>query len=336
MSAPLLELDGLTVALGTGGVELLSGLSLVLERGERLGLVGESGSGKSLTALAIMGLLPEQMRVSGGLRFKGDDLPALPEERMRRLRGRRIAMIFQEPMTALNPVMSIGAQIAEGRRLHLGEGRAEAEAVARRLLDRVGLPGPRFDPGLYPHQLSGGQRQRVMIAMAVACGPDLLIADEPTTALDVTVQAQILDLLDEIVEETGAALLLITHDLGVVSETADRIAVMYAGRILETGPTEKVFARMAHPYAHGLFAASPYGLDLRRAPGEPRPRLKAIPGMVPDPARRPAHCVFAERCASVQADCLRISPPLKPLEAEGGRWPHLVACLHPRAGGAAP
>ncbi|MDR5651468.1 ABC transporter ATP-binding protein [Ruixingdingia sedimenti] len=328
MSA-LLDIDGLSVAL-PGGVDLLSGVSLTLNRGDRLGIVGESGSGKSLTSLAVMGLLPDRMVLSGGLRFDGEDLTRMPEDRMCALRGGRIAMIFQEPMTALNPVKSIGAQIAEGRRLHRGESRAAAEAVARRLLDRVGLPAPRFDLGLYPHQLSGGQRQRVMIAMALACEPDLLIADEPTTALDVTVQAQILDLLDELVDETGIALMLITHDLGVVSEMTDRIAVMYAGSIVETGPTAEVFARMAHPYAHGLFAASPYGLLARgagRGADGRRPRLQAIPGMVPDPADRPAGCRFADRCARVQADCRAAMPPLAATDASSG---HRVACFHPR------
>ena len=330
MSA-LLEIDGLSVGL-TQGPELLSKVSFTLDRGDRLGIVGESGSGKSLSSLAVMGLLPDQMRASGSLRFDGIDLLTLRDDAYRRLRGRRIAMIFQEPMTALNPVKSIGAQIAESRRLHRGETRAEAEAVARRLLDRVGLPGPRFDLGLYPHQLSGGQRQRVMIAMALSCEPDLLIADEPTTALDVTVQAQILDLLDELVDETGIALMLITHDLGVVSEMTDRIAVMYAGSIVESGPTTEVFARMAHPYSNGLFAASPYGLLAKGAGTHDgagrRHRLSAIPGIVPDPANRPEGCRFADRCARVTAACRAAQPQLAPVA--GSASEHLVACYHPR------
>jgi peptide/nickel transport system ATP-binding protein len=271
------------------------------------------------------------MRVRGTLRFDGQDLANKPEAELCKMRGRRMAMIFQEPMTALNPVKTIGAQIAEGRRLHLGESRTDAERKARELLDRVGLPAPRFNLDLYPHQLSGGQRQRVMIAMAIACEPDLLIADEPTTALDVTVQAQILDLMDELIDETGTALMLITHDLGVVSEMTDRIAVMYAGRIVETGRTEAVFNRMAHPYARGLFQASPHGANLVRDHTKPRQRLAAIPGVVPDPLARPPYCSFADRCAFVEGDCRKLIPPLDLIgESEG--IAHRAACLHPRDG----
>ncbi len=315
MTAPLLEMDNMSVELpfGTRSADIVSNITLTLNRGERLGVVGESGSGKSITALAAMGLLPDRMCVRGSLRFDGADLAAMPEAELCKMRGRRMAMIFQEPMTALNPVKTIGAQIAEGRRLHLGENRTDAERKARELLDRVGLAAPRFNLDLYPHQLSGGQRQRVMIAMAIACEPDLLIADEPTTALDVTVQAQILDLMDELIDETGTALMLITHDLGVVSEMTDRIAVMYAGRIVETGRTEAVFERMAHPYARGLFAASPHGAALVRNQAKTRQRLAAIPGVVPDPLARPAHCSFADRCAFVEGDCRQTIPALDPL-----------------------
>ncbi len=332
MTKPLLHMAGMSVELSAGKsqVDIVCDIDLELNRGERLGIVGESGSGKSMTALAVMGLLPQRMRVRGELLFDGCNLAGLAEAEYCDYRGRRVAMIFQEPMTALNPVKSIGAQIAEGRRLHLGETKADAETKARALLDRVGLPAPRFDLDLYPHQLSGGQRQRVMIAMAIACEPDLLIADEPTTALDVTVQAQILDLLDELIEDTGTALMLITHDLGVVSEMTDRIAVMYAGRIIETGRTDDVFARMAHPYARGLFAASPHGaaLALRRA-GEGRPRLNAIPGIVPDPFGRPAYCSFAERCSFAQPDCRRAIPTLDLINTDGNVQ-HRAACFHPR------
>ena len=330
MTIPLLEMDNMSVELpfGSRTADIVSGITLTLNRGERLGIVGESGSGKSITALAAMGLLPDRMQVRGTLRFDGQDLANKPEAELCKMRGRRMAMIFQEPMTALNPVKSIGAQIAEGRRLHLGESRADAERKARQLLDRVGLPAPRFNLGLYPHQLSGGQRQRVMIAMAIACEPDLLIADEPTTALDVTVQAQILDLMDDLIDETGTALMLITHDLGVVSEMTDRIAVMYAGRIVETGRTEDVFHRMAHPYARGLFAASPHGANLVRDHSQPRQRLAAIPGVVPDPLARPSYCSFADRCAFVEDDCRQINPPLDFIGENDGIM-HRVACLHP-------
>ncbi|CAN7736612.1 MULTISPECIES: ABC transporter ATP-binding protein [unclassified Ensifer] len=331
MTAPLLRMVGMSVELSAGmtQVDIVSDVDLELNRGERLGIVGESGSGKSMTALAVMGLLPQRMRVRGELMFDGRNLADLPEAEFCRYRGRRIAMIFQEPMTALNPVKSIGAQIAEGRRLHFGETRADAEKKARSLLDRVGLPAPRFNLDLYPHQLSGGQRQRVMIAMAIACEPDLLIADEPTTALDVTVQAQILDLLDDLIEDTGTALMLITHDLGVVSEMTDRIAVMYAGRVIETGRTDDVFARMAHPYARGLFAASPHGAALAPRQIGGRPRLNAIPGIVPDPFARPDHCSFAERCAFVQPDCRRAIPPLDLIDTDRN-VEHRAACFHPR------
>ncbi len=329
MRAPLLEMLDMAVELplASGSAEIVSGLTLTLNRGERLGLAGESGSGKSITALAAMGLLPEGMRLRGALRFDGQDLAKMPEAELCRMRGRRMAMIFQEPMTALNPVKNIGAQIAEGRRLHLGESRAEAEGRARRLLDRVGLPAPRFDLALYPHQLSGGQRQRVMIAMAIACEPDLLIADEPTTALDVTVQAQILALIDELIDESGTALMLITHDLGVVSAMTDRIAVLYAGRIAETGSTQAVFRTRAHPYTRGLFAASPHGARLRDG-SKPRQRLAAIPGVVPDPLARPDYCAFADRCALVQEDCRDKMPALARIGEHDG-IAHRAACLHP-------
>ena len=332
MTQPLLRMAGMSVELKAGDrtVDIIADTTLELNRGERLGVVGESGSGKSVTALAVMGLLPQSMRVRGQLTFDGRDLATMPEDEYCKFRGRRMAMIFQEPMTALNPVKTIGAQIAEGRILHLGETRAEAEKRARLLLDKVGLPAPRFNLGLYPHQLSGGQRQRVMIAAAIACEPDLLIADEPTTALDVTVQAQILDLLNELIDDAGMTLMLITHDLGVVFEMTNRIAVMYAGRVVETGRTDDVFSRMAHPYSRGLFAASPHGAGLMPRPqGMGRARLTAIPGVVPDPFARPPHCTFADRCAFVEPDCRESMPKLRVLEARDG-VEHRAACLHPR------
>jgi peptide/nickel transport system ATP-binding protein len=325
MTEPLLHIDRLSLRIPTdaGVAEILDDVSFALDRGESIGLVGESGCGKSMTALAIMGLLPEAAQTAGAIRFGGQDLLHAGEAALCALRGRRIAMIFQEPMTALNPVMSIGAQVAEGLRLHLRVGRAEAEERTRRLLDRVGLPAPRFSPHLYPHQLSGGQRQRVVIAMALACGPDILIADEPTTALDVTIQAQILDLIAAVTGETGMALIMISHDLGIVAETTERMLVMYAGRIVEQGPTAGVFARLAHPYTRGLFAASPHAVA---ASGDQsgRIRLAAIPGQVPDPLRRPGGCVFADRCARATAPC-RAGVPA-PVAIDAG---HTAACLHP-------
>lgn len=332
----LLEINQMNVSLPIGSrqVNILNDITMTLNRGDRLGIVGESGSGKSITALAVMGLLPDRMQVNGTLRFDGQDLTTMSENERCTMRGRRAAMIFQEPMTALNPVKSIGSQITEGRRLHMGENRADAEAKARRLLNRVGLPGPRFSLDLYPHQLSGGQRQRVMIAMAIACEPDLLIADEPTTALDVTVQAQILDLLDDLVDETGTALMLITHDLGVVSEMTDKLAVMYAGRIVETGNTQEVFKRMAHPYARGLFAASPHGAALTtKDDTRSRQRLAAIPGVVPDPLHRKQNCTFADRCSFVEAKCRETLPPLLAFNGSNDATAsvaHKVACFFPR------
>ena len=304
----MLAVENLTVTLPGAG-EVLSGVSLALARGESAGLVGESGSGKSMTALAIMGLLPPGAAIAGRVAFDGRDLLAAGEAEMCGVRGRRIGMVFQEPMTALNPLMRIGAQVAEPLRWHLRLSRADAEARAAALLDRVGLA--RVSPHRYPHQLSGGQRQRVGIAMALACGPDLLIADEPTTALDVTVQAQVLDLLADLAAERGMALLLITHDLGVVSETVRQVLVMYAGRVVEQGPTAEVFRRMAHPYTRALFAASPH-----TAAGTPAP----IPGQVPDPLHRPPGCAFAPRCTRAQPDCSVSVPPLGAAHA---------ACFHP-------
>jgi peptide/nickel transport system ATP-binding protein len=309
----MLEIEDLGVALPMGGksVPVLSGVSFALGRGKSAGLVGESGSGKSMTALAIMGLLPRGTRTSGRILLDGRDLLALPERQMCAVRGRRIGMVFQEPMTALNPLMSIGAQVAEPLRVHFSVTRAQAEARAIRLLERVGLGN--ISPHRYPHQLSGGQRQRVVIAAALACEPDLLVADEPTTALDVTVQAQILALLAELAAETGMGLLLITHDLGVVSQTVADVMVMYAGRVVERGPTASVFGAMAHPYTHALFAARP---------SESGGRPVAIAGQV-DPLHRPPGCAFAPRCVRVRDVCAQ-QPPLEGVGA------HLCACFNRR------
>ena len=310
----MLEVDDLTVALSMGGqlVPVLAGVSFTLDRGKSVGLVGESGSGKSMTALALMGLLPEGARVAGRVVLDGVDLLTLPEAALCDVRGRRIGMVFQEPMTALNPLMRIGTQVAEPLRRHFSMSRAEAETKALRLLDRVGLGGVPADR--YPHQLSGGQRQRVVIAAALACGPDLLIADEPTTALDVTVQAQVLALLADLAAETGMGILLITHDLAVVSRAVQRVLVMYAGRVVESGPVADVVGRMSHPYTAALFAARPQ-------PGGGRPL--AIPGQVPDPLHRPPGCAFAPRCARALPGCTKSVPPL------AGAGLHRFACFNP-------
>ncbi|MBK6716394.1 MAG: ABC transporter ATP-binding protein [Burkholderiales bacterium] len=301
---PLLEVHDLRVRLRShrGAVEALRGLDFSLARGETLGLIGESGCGKSLTALALMGLLPEGAQVSGSMRFEGRELVGLPERDWCALRGDRVAMVFQEPMTALNPLHPIGRQIAEPLRLHRGLGRSEARAEALRLLERVQLPQAARRLDAYPHQLSGGQRQRVVIAIALACRPDLLIADEPTTALDVTVQREVLALIAELVAEDGMALLLISHDLGVMAQQVRRLLVMYGGQGVEGGPTAEVFRRMSHPYTRGLFAARPR-LGLPRGT-----RLATIPGRVPELADLGAGCAFAERCAWAEAACRSTMP----------------------------
>jgi peptide/nickel transport system ATP-binding protein len=304
----LLEVSNLRVTLATprGPAEALRGVSLQLERGATLGLIGESGCGKSITALALMGLLPGGAGASGSIRLNGQELVGLAEPAMCALRGNRIAMVFQEPMTALNPLHTVGDQIAEPLRVHRGLPRAAARAEALRLLDRVHLPQAAQRLDAYPHQLSGGQRQRVTIAMALACGPELLIADEPTTALDVTIQREILELLRELVAERQMALLMISHDLGVMARTVDRLLVMYGGTIVESGPTAEVFAHLAHPYTRGLFAARPR-LGAPRIDGR-KPRLATIPGRVPELADMPPGCPFADRCAWV-IDACRAAPP---------------------------
>ncbi len=313
----LLEVNDLNIHLRTrrGQVRAVRNLSFSLERGQTLGLVGESGCGKSISALALMGLLPEQAGVTGSLRLNGQELLGLPEAQLCRIRGNRIAMVFQEPMTALNPVHTIGDQVAEPLRLHRGVSRAAARIQAASLLERVGIAdaAQRFDS--YPHQFSGGQRQRITLAMALACEPDLLIADEPTTALDVTLQKQILELIRDLVRERGMALLLISHDLGVVAQNVAGMMVMYGGSVVESGPTRSVFAHMAHPYTRGLLAARP---RLGVAPGT---RLSTIPGAVPELADLPAGCPFAGRCSSAVSACSRDYPSLEGL-GDG----HLARC----------
>ena len=294
----LLDIAGLTVSID--GAAVLGPLSFSMEPGTSLGLVGESGCGKSMTALSIMGLLPERARLAGSIRFDGTELAGLDDRAHARLRGRRMAMIFQEPMTALNPVRTIGDQIAEGLLLH-GLGGGDVSGRVADIMARVGLPPARFPQALYPHQLSGGQRQRVMIAIALAMQPALLVADEPTTALDVTVQLDILGLIRDIARENAMALLLITHDLGVVAAMCERTMVMYAGRSVESGPTRAVLGSPAHPYTCGLLDALPTGDRIGRP-------LRVIPGSVPRAGDRVDACAFAPRCAIAGPVCRERTP----------------------------
>lgn len=287
-----------------GTIGLVRNVSFSIEAGEIVGMLGESGCGKSLTALAILGLLPEGMTTSGEILFNGVDLLKLDERSLCRLRGNRIGLIFQEPMTTLNPMKTIGDQVMEPLQLHNGLGRRDARAEALRLLERIRLPNPRQRLDTYPHQLSGGQRQRVVIAMAIACKPDLLIADEPTTALDTTVQRQILDLLLDLADETNTGLLLITHDIGVMAEMTDRMLVMYGGSIVETSPTVELIASPAHPYSSGLLRAIPH-----RAPGS-TDWLEPIPGTVPSASARPQGCLFHTRCPVAMPECAVRAPEL--------------------------
>jgi oligopeptide/dipeptide ABC transporter ATP-binding protein len=305
----LLEVEGLRIVAGSseGTVPLVEELDLTLEEGEALALVGESGCGKSLTALALFRLLPEGLSAEARLlRFRGADLLALPERDLGRIRGRQMGLVFQDPLAALDPVMPVGEQIAEGVRFHERVSRVEAAARALHVLKEVGIaePGRRLDA--YPHQLSGGMRQRVALAAALALRPALLVADEPTTALDVTVQAQVLELLDRIRRRTATAVLLISHDLGVVARFASRTAVMYAGRIVEEGPTAELLASPLHPYTRGLLKSLP-SLEKRGR------RLESIPGAVPPPGRRPPGCAFAPRCPLRVAACEAEVPALRSL-----------------------
>jgi peptide/nickel transport system ATP-binding protein len=316
-TSPILSVRDLRVSfrsVGARGPEVVTaidGVSLDVPARGTLGLVGESGSGKSVTSLAIMRLLatPPATIDAGRIELAGRDLLRLSEREMRAVRGAQISMIFQEPMTSLNPVYSVGDQIVEAIRTHRPIGRGEARARAVEMLRLVGIPAPESRARAYPHELSGGMRQRVMIAMALSCEPKVLIADEPTTALDVTIQAQVLDLLRRLQAMIGMSVLLITHDLGVVAESAQEVAVMYAGRVIETGPTQAVFARPKHPYTRGLLAAVPrMGSSLREA-SAPR-RLPTIEGMVPDLRALPAGCRFAPRCPDVVERCTREEPEL--------------------------
>jgi oligopeptide/dipeptide ABC transporter ATP-binding protein len=315
----LLEVRNLTTAFQTqrGEITAVEDISFNLDQGEILGIVGESGSGKSVTALTIMGLLPRPpARIAGGsVRFDGTELTSLSDKRMQRVRGQGIAMVFQEPMTSLNPVFTIGDQLIETVRAHERLDNRAAFVRAVEMLEKVGIPSASTRMKDFPHQLSGGQRQRVMLAIALICRPRLLIADEPTTALDVTIQAQILDLMLDLRDEFGMAIMIITHNMGVVAETADRVMVMYAGRVVEEAPVVNLFDRPLHPYTSGLLECVP---SLQ----QDQPRLIAIRGTLPEPARRPPGCRFAPRCRHAAASCGATIPPLESYGTD-----HAAACI---------
>jgi peptide/nickel transport system ATP-binding protein len=316
---PLLEIRDLRTSFSTEGGEAraVDGVSFTVGAGRLMGLVGESGSGKTVTALSIMRLLPERGHIQGGqILFEGQDLLSLSEERMRHVRGAGIAMIFQEPMTSLNPVFTIGSQIGEAIRLHQNKSRAEARAQSIEMLRLVKIADPERRIDDYPHQLSGGMRQRVMIAMALSCNPKLLIADEPTTALDVTIQAQILDLIAELRQRLGLSVLLVTHDLGVVAQYADDVTILYAAKVMERAPARQLFANPLNPYTRALLQSIPGSGATRHR------RLKAIPGSIPSPLHPPSGCRFHPRCEMAIADCARIEPPL-----EEKRPNQYVACI---------
>ena len=313
----VLEVKGLSVAFGKDerAVQVIRGLDFSLQKGETLGIVGESGSGKSVTSLAVMGLLPETAGVSGEILLEGENLLGLPEKRLQQIRGSKISMIFQEPMTSLNPIQTCGRQIMEPMFLHTDISKKEAREKAIELLRLCGIPDPEQRFKEYPHQMSGGMRQRVMIAMALACNPALLIADEPTTALDVTIQAQILQLLKKIKRESSMSIIMITHDLGIVSDFCDRVLIFYTGQVVESAPVDALFQKPLHPYAEGLIRAIPK-LD------ETADRLDAIEGMVPDADKMPTGCHFHPRCPHAMEKCKQACPALT--EAEEGR---MVRCF---------
>lgn len=319
---PLLEIKELVTVFDTnrGRIKAVDGVSLSLQQGETLGVVGESGCGKTMLALSVMRLIPANGSIiNGTVSFQGQDLLKLSAEEMRARRGNEIAMVFQEPMTSLNPVIRIGEQIAEAVRLHQHLPAKEALALSIAQLREVGIPDPERRARDYPHQLSGGMRQRVMIAMAMSCHPQLLLADEPTTALDVTIQAQILDLISALKEKNNMAVILITHDLGIVAQTAENVAVMYAGKIVENAPVDEIFANPLHPYTKGLIDSLPAGCGNS---GDDRPEhLKTIPGSVPSLYNLAAGCRFQERCFQASSQCTEQEPKLK--EIKSG---HFVAC----------
>jgi oligopeptide/dipeptide ABC transporter ATP-binding protein len=317
---PLLRVSDLVVGFESGGVisRAVDGVSLDVHRGRTLGIVGESGCGKSVTAFSIMRLLPQPHgRILGGkIEFEGKDLAKADEPELHRVRGGRIGMVFQEPLSALNPVQSIGRQLSEVLLLHKPITRKQALSEAVSLLGKVGIPSPEVRVGEYPHQLSGGMRQRVVIAMALSCNPSLLIADEPTTALDVTIQAQILDLMLSLQRELGMAIVLITHDLGVIAQVCDEVVVMYAGRVAEQGPVDEIFRHPTHPYTRGLLASIPRLSTARKS------RLPTIEGAVPGLSEMPPGCRFQNRCPFVEQRCRDVRPPLE--EVTTG---HAVSCL---------
>jgi oligopeptide/dipeptide ABC transporter ATP-binding protein len=321
--APLLRVRNLVVEFDTdqGVIRAVDGVSFDLQPGETMGLVGESGCGKTVTGLALLGLVPSPPGriVSGSIEFLGRDLTNLTEGELRRIRGSEISMIFQEPMTALNPVFRIGNQMMDVLRLHQGLTRRQARSAAIEMLAKVGIPDPDQRVDDYPHQLSGGMRQRVMIAMALSCGPKLLVADEPTTALDVTTQAQVLEQITKLQQEFGMAMILVTHDLGVVAETCQKAIVMYCGSIVENSPIEALFHTPRHPYTAGLLASIPRVRDERVT------ELPVIPGMVPDLLHLPSGCRFADRCAKVKDQCRQKMPELLQL----AETQTLVACYEP-------
>lgn len=319
----LLEVKNLYVTIETidGPLHVIRGLDFSLEQGESLGIVGESGCGKSITALAVMALLLPEAGVRGQILLNGENINALNDKQMRGIRGNKIGMIFQEPMTALNPVKTIGAHIAESLLLHKNMKKKQVKREVEHLLENVELPVQRFGLNLYPHQLSGGQRQRVLIAMAIACKPDLLIADEPTTALDVTVQEKILKLIKKLAAESGMSLIMISHNLGIIAQTTQKVMIMYAGKIMEQGETSRIFKHMGHPYTKGLFAAIPKpGLSGIKS----KKRLCTIPGTVPDLKSIARGCIFAPRCIHADDICLNSEPGQSDINSG-----HRIWCFHP-------
>ncbi|MFC5750948.1 ABC transporter ATP-binding protein [Actinomadura rugatobispora] len=317
---PMLQVRNLHTYIGTarGVVRAVQDVSLHVDRAQALGVVGESGSGKSMMAKAIMGRLPARAKCSGEVLFQGKDLLSMPRKQRAQIWGKQVAMVFQDPSRSLNPVVRVERQLTEGMRKLLGVGRSEARGRAVELLGEVGVPDPERRLGNYPHELSGGMRQRVMIAIALACEPDLLIADEPTTALDVTIQRQILDLLRRVQRDRGMSLMLISHDLAVVAGQTDRVAVMYAGRLAEAGSTRRVFETPRHRYTHALLGATPTLEHERSAP------LRLIPGALPDPTNLPEGCRFTARCAHAEDECRTPGPNMAPVATD-----HHVACVRP-------